>query len=144
MGVFFIGSVLKIIIIILVLQKNRSQQNYSSRSPMDYCSTIPCPTRHFVLLQSYGGEEEDWKLMAGTIVTIKFVPPQDSSRTPYTDPYTGIILSIVGKKRNNRVLYRNNSDKNWLTAGALCKSVVSQFTQHLTTGFVSFVCPLHQ
>ena len=63
-----------------------------------------------------------------------------TSRTPYTDPYTGIILSIVGKKRNNRVLYRNNSDKNWLTAGALCKSVVSQFTQHLTTGFVSFVC----
>ena len=44
---------------------------------MDFCSTIPSPTRHFVLLQSYGGEEEDWKLMAGTIVTIKFVPPQE-------------------------------------------------------------------
>lgn len=53
----------------MILRRNRSQRNYCSRSPKDVCPTIRSATRHFVLLQT-GIEEEDWKLMAGTIVSI--------------------------------------------------------------------------
>lgn len=60
MGVFFIESVLKMIIIILILRKNQSQQNYCSRSPMDFCSFCHPP---FCFVAD---REEDWKLMAGT------------------------------------------------------------------------------
>jgi len=79
MEVFFIGRVLKIIIIVLlILRKNQLQQNYCSRSLTDFCS-FSYPPFCFVA----DGREGDWKLMAGTNVF----------------NHTGIILSIYSEKR---------------------------------------------